>query len=71
MLKIFQVDWRIPGGGEPSGPMIIGGEKRQRNDKYGTDIITANSAFMARNVVREARTSVIIIQTIALDCFEA
>ena len=53
-LKIYEVKWRIPGGGQyvPMDP-VAGGDYYQ--DLHGTDIITAKSAKQAREVVRKVR----------------
>jgi len=56
VIKVYQVNWRIPDGGQYIPPDSVGGGDYYR-DKYRTDIIPATSIKMAREIVEEARPS--------------
>lgn len=63
MIKVYQVNWKIPNGGPLSHLGIVCGGHHYRTDKYGTDIIPATSIKMAETMIQEARPSAIITGT--------
>lgn len=66
MINVYQVDWTISSGGYPEPIDPVTGWGGGCSDKYGTDIIPAVSTRQAETIVKKARPSANINNSVFL-----
>jgi hypothetical protein len=59
MIKVYQVNWSVPNGGQYVPPDPVSGGDYCR-DEYGLDIVPATSMKMARSIVEKARPQAVV-----------